>query len=211
MPFKSFFSFSMQLCFFFLAKSDCTKQHSNFETTYYAYPFQTQILYTNRQIREEAAYVLYKENSLIRFTSNHPTVRHILWKSRGALSLALGDRASWSPRIAMDIDYYCHPFSETTKVHRECDCTTVDSNSCLLIADQLPNLLRTLRATSQQGNQELARCSITNVMLGTLDDLSLDFLPGTSFIPASTRNLLDPFKLLYELEALRIIGIVNDE
>ena len=193
-----------------LAKIECPKQHSNFETTYYAYPFQTQILYTNRQIREEAAYVLYKENSLIRFTSDHPTVRHILWKSRGALSLALGDSASWSTRIAMNINHYC-PFSETTKRHRECDCTKDDSNSCLLIADQLPNLLRTLRATSQQGNQELAKSSFSNVMLGTLDDLSLDFLPGRSFIPASTRNLLDPFKVFYELEALRIIGIVNDE
>ena len=68
-----------------------------------------------------------------------------------------------------------------------------------------------MRAASQQGDQELARSSFTNIMFGTLDDLSIDFLPGTSFIPASTRNLLDPFKLLYGVESLHILGIVNEE
>ena len=110
----------------------------------------------------------------------------------------------------MNIYHYC-PISETTKSHRQCDCTTVDSKTCLLLGDQLPNLLRTLRAASQQGDQQLAGSSFTNMMLGTLDDLSLEFLPGTSFIPASTRNLLDPFKFLYDLESLHIVGIVNDE
>lgn len=107
----------------------------------------------------------------------------------------------------MDIDHYC----PITIPHDPCHCNSVDSQACLLISDQLPNLLRTLRAVSQQGDQELARSSFTNIMFGTLDELSIEFLPGTSFIPASTRSLLDPFKLLYGVESLHILGIVNDE
>lgn len=192
------------------ANIDGTKQSSKFETTYYAYPFQTQILCANRQIYEEAAHVLYKENSLISFRTNHPMVRHILWESLGALSIRLGDYPSSYRRMAMDIDHYC-PVSVRTDHHSQCDCTKVDSDSCLLISDQLPNLLRTLRAASQQGNRELAESSFTNVMLGTLDDLSVIETQPTSFIPISTRNLLEPFKLLYGLESLHILGIVNDE
>ena len=112
----------------------------------------------------------------------------------------------------MDIDHHC-PTSATTIYHHQsdCECARVDSTTCLLISDQLPNLLRTMRVASQQGDQELARSSFTNIMFGTLDDLSIEFLPGTSFIPASTRNLLDPFKVLYGVESLHILGIVNDE
>ena len=193
------------------ANIDGTKQHSKFETTYHTYPFQTQILGANRQIYAEAAHVLYKENSFIRFTTNHPIVRHILWESLGALSVGLGDYPSSNGRIAVDIEHYCL-VSATADHHGQCDCTKVDSQACLLISDQLPNLLRTLRATSQQGNQELASSSFRNFMLGTLDELSLiETDPNPSVIPASTRNLLDPFKFLYGLESLDIFGIVNNE
>ena len=193
----------------FFANIDRTKQHSNFETTYYAYPFQTQILRTNRQIHEEAAYVLYTENSLVHFSTNHPTVRHILWESLGALSLTLGDCPSSYGRSIMSIEHYC-PVSYTNE-HHECDCTKVDFAACLLISDQMPNLLRTLRATSQQGDQELAKSSFTILSFDTLNEASMQTQPSTSFVPVSTRNLLDPFKLLYGLKSLHIIGISSNE
>ena len=110
----------------------------------------------------------------------------------------------------MNIDHYC-PVSYTTDDHRQCDCTKVDSKACLLISDQMPNLLRTLRATSQQGDRELAKSSFTILSFDKLKAASMQTQPRTSFVPASTRNLLDPFKLLYGLEALHIIGIESTE
>lgn len=47
----------------------------------------------------------------------------------------------------------------------QCDCTKVRSTTCLLVREQLPSLLCTLRATSQQGNQELARQFVLNLHL----------------------------------------------
>ena len=192
------------------ANIDCTKQHSNFETAYYTYPFQPQILRTNRQIHEEAAYVLYTENALVRFYTNHPRVRHMLWESRGVLSLAVGDYPSPFADTVMDIEHYC-PIAYGTDYHRQCDCTKADTKGCLLIGDQMPNLLRTLRATSQQGDRELAESSFRILSFDTLKDASMPILPSASFVPASTRNLLDPFKLLYRLEAMRIMGIGSNE
>lgn len=49
--------------------------------------------------------------------------------------------------------------------HEQCDCTKVRSKTCRLVREQLPNLLYTLRATSQQGNQELARQFVLNLHL----------------------------------------------
>lgn len=53
--------------------------------------------------------------------------------------------------------------------HEQCDSTKVRSKTCLLVREQLPNLLCILRATSQQGSQELARSSFLIYIFDTLD------------------------------------------
>lgn len=189
------------------ANVEHTKQHSIFETIPYTYPFHTQILCTNRQIYTEAISVFHRENIFIRFSTNHPTVRHFIWLSQGVLSLTLRDCIGSFGRIVMDVNHYCR-IPSTTASHERCDCMKVCSKTCVLVLEQLPNLLRTLRATSQQGTQELASSSFLITIFDILDQQSMEIQRQN---PTAIQSLLDPFKLLHAVEFLDINGPVNEK
>lgn len=189
------------------ANIEYTKQHSIFETVSYAYPFHIQILCTNRQIYEEAIYVLHSENVFVRFSTNHPAVRHFLWLSQGVLSLTLRDCISSFGRIVMDVNHYC-TINSTTASHEQCGCTKVHSKTCVLVLEQLPNLLRTLRATSQQGTQELASSSFLIEIFDIPDQQSMETQQQN---PTAIQSLLDPFKLLHAVDFLDINGTVDEK
>lgn len=180
-----------------------------FETTYYTYPFHKQILCTNRQVYREAIHIFRTENLFFRFTTNHPNVGHILWESQGLLLLTHGIRAGSFRHRAMDVIHYC-PRSGTTGDHKNCDCAELDFKTCLFVSDQLPNLLRTLRAYSQQGDRRLAQSSFAVSVFDDFDQWSTEAQPGTSYVCPRIRNLLDPFELLYDVDDLDIQGSVND-
>ena len=137
-------------------------------------------------------------------------VQHFIWQSRGVLSLTLGDCPSSFGRLAMNINHYC-PVSVITQFHEQCDCTKTDSKACLLVSDQLPHMLRTLMATSQQGGRELAESSFKVDVLDTFPKQSIEIRLGDCVVPIYIRKLLDPFTLLYGLTSLEIKGAVNQE
>lgn len=84
----------------------------------------------------------------------------------------------------------------------------VCSKTCVLVLEQLPNLLRTLRATSQQGTQELANSSFLITIFDILDQQSMEIQRQN---PTAIQSLLDPFKLLHAVEFMDINGPVNEK
>lgn len=107
----------------------------------------------------------------------------------------------------MDVNHYCK-ISSTTAPHEQCHCTKVCSKTCVLVLEQLPDLLRTLRATSQQGNQELASSSFLVKIFDILDQQSMKTQQQN---PTAIQSLLDPFKLLHAVDFLDIDGPVNEK
>lgn len=110
----------------------------------------------------------------------------------------------------MEINHYCDQ-AWTADDHQDCNCTQLNFTTCLLISDQLPNLLRTLRAYSQQGDQCLAKSSFSAHIFYEFDQLSTATQPDSPSVHPGIRTLLDPFKILYGAVSLDIKGRVNKE
>lgn len=107
----------------------------------------------------------------------------------------------------MDVYHYCKIRSNNTS-HEQCGCLKVCSKTCVLVLEQLPDLLRTLRATSQQGSQELASSSFLIKVFDTRDQQSMETQQQRS---TAIQSLLDPFKLLHAVAFLDIDGPVDKE
>ena len=108
----------------------------------------------------------------------------------------------------MEINHY-RPQSQSTDNGHDCSCTGF--STCLLVSDQLPNFLRLLRAYSQQGDRSFARGSFSVRIFYHFNQVATQYQPAFSSIHPRLRNLLDPFKLLYEVENLHIKGKVNEQ
>ena len=91
-----------------------------------------------------------------------------------------------------------------------CDFTKGNSKACLLVSDQLPNFLRTLRANRSHG-LGLGRNSFSINIFDTFNTQSLQTQLGVSLVPVRIRSLLDPFTILYGVEFLGIEGMVDEE
>lgn len=72
-------------------------------------------------------------------------------------------------------------------------------------------MLRTLRAHSQQTDQELAESSFSLKVVDCFNEWSTEDQPTSFVTPAQIRHLLDPFRLLYRVKNLDIKGRVNKE
>ena len=168
-----------------------------FETIYYNYDFHKAILRINCQVHQEATDVFYRENLFVCFTISSPEFRLFLRGSENVLFLSHSDSMRHFGGCAMDIIHHC-PERWT-------------STSFLLVNDQLPNLLRTLRAYSQQLDQSLAKGPFSVRLFEDFGRWSTETQPRSFPVPTRIQSLLEPFELLYGVESLDIKGAVDED
>ncbi len=110
----------------------------------------------------------------------------------------------------MKVKHHC-PITWPLEDHEKRICTKLKSITWLLVSDELPNMLRTLMAYSQQGDRALARSSFRVYVYNKIGQWDTETEPGPRSVHPRIRNLLDPFKLLYEVASLEIKGSVSQE
>ena len=86
-----------------------------------------------------------------------------------------------------------------------------DSQTALLVSDQLPNLLRAIRVCGNQSQDELPETSFSVNIFGNTFEKSAEAQPSPLSVSPRIRLLLDPFTLLYGVGALEIKGTMNEE
>ena len=116
----------------------------------------------------------------------------------------------------MRIDHHCsEEWSLDDRCDTNCICKRFRSETSLLVSDQLPNLLRTIRAYSNQSDQEISETSFSVNIFSNPFEKTVEWPanPQTNLPSVSPRArlLLDPFTLLYGLKSLEIKGAVNEE
>ena len=165
---------------------------------------------TNWKIYEEAIHIFRTENLFVRFTTNSGAVRHYPWVSQGLLCLVRGEGAARFRNCAMEVNHYRLQTWRYNE-HNPYPCSKLKSTTFLLISDQLPNLLRTLTAHGQQGDERFAGSAFLVQIFDNSDRQFAKSQQGPLPVTSRIRHLLEPFKLLYQMNTLNIQGMVNEK
>ena len=156
------------------------------------------------------------ENLFIRFTTNNSYLWHELWKLDDVLFLTLQDSAMSFSHCAAKINHHCRDSRDSVLwCERACTCRTLKFKTGLLVRDQLPLLLRMIRAHSKQECDEFPggtfSVDICGNKFGNPAKWPAKTRPNPLPVSPHVRLLLDPFTLLCGVKCLRIKGTVNKE
>ena len=110
----------------------------------------------------------------------------------------------------MDIYHHC-PEGMLRGCNGKCGCRKIIPKTCLLIFEQLPDLLRTWRAYSHQGRWNKGGTSFSVNVLDVAYQWFTETQLGFLAVPPHIRNLLEPFRVLYNVKSLVIYGAVDSK
>lgn len=110
----------------------------------------------------------------------------------------------------MDVFHHC-PGVVHRPCKRNCGCSEIVPTTCLPVGEQMPDLIRTWRAYSQHHSWKAGDSFFSVNVLDSTYQWFTETQLGFLAVPPHIRNLLEPFKLFYNVKSLVIYGTVDSE